>query len=179
MKIVNNKYEMVPIAKLRVHPENPRRGDLQTIGESIDANGFYGAIIAQKSTGNILAGSHRFHVAFTRGFAQVPVIWVDVDDDTARKIMLADNRIADLATYDQETLANILDQLAQDDALRGSGYNQDEVEKLLAVYAEPEERDGASFDLVITLSSEQGQRELFERLMKSSYIAEMLEPQEV
>lgn len=38
----------------------------------------------------------------------VPVVWLDVDDATAKRIMLADNRTADLATYDEQILAEAL-----------------------------------------------------------------------
>jgi ParB-like chromosome segregation protein Spo0J len=58
-KIINQEYELVPTGRLRPHPRNVNRGDLAVIAESIAQNGFYGAVVAQRSTGYILAGNHR------------------------------------------------------------------------------------------------------------------------
>jgi DNA modification methylase len=63
---------------------------------------------------------------------EVPVYWVDVDDATARRIMLADNRTNDLATYDDEVLAELLEAAAADDDLLGTGYDGDDLDDLLA-----------------------------------------------
>ena len=52
-------YELVAPRALRPHPRNPRRGDVDAIEESIAENGFYGCVVAQRSTGYILAGNHR------------------------------------------------------------------------------------------------------------------------
>jgi len=84
-------YELVPIDRLHTHPENPRRGATESIGKSIASTGFYGTVIAQRSTGAILVGNHRFEAAKREGLHNIPVMWVDVDDTTARKILLGDN----------------------------------------------------------------------------------------
>jgi hypothetical protein len=46
-----------------LNPENPRRGNIEA--ESIDANGFYGAVIAQVSTRRILENHERATCAGT------------------------------------------------------------------------------------------------------------------
>ena len=58
--------------------------------------------------------------------------WVDVDDATARRILLADNRTNDLATYDDAVLAELLTALAEDDDLLGTGWDGDDLDALLA-----------------------------------------------
>jgi ParB-like chromosome segregation protein Spo0J len=63
---------MVDLADLRTHPRNVNHGDLGAILESIDANGFYGAIVAQRSTGYILAGNHRYMALREQNAAMVP-----------------------------------------------------------------------------------------------------------
>ena len=100
--------ERVPLDRLRPHPENPRRGQVGAILSSIEAHGFYGAVMAQRSTGHVLAGNHRLLAAAEAGLAELPVVWVDVDDDEARRILLADNRSSDLASYDEAGLAELL-----------------------------------------------------------------------
>lgn len=131
--IINAGYELVDVAKLTEHPDNPRRGDLDAISASIDAHGFYGTIVAQRSTGRILAGNHRYRAAKQAGAAELPVVWVDVDDESARRILAADNRTSDLGSYDSELLAVLLGQLAETEAgLLGTGYTDNDLSELLA-----------------------------------------------
>jgi hypothetical protein len=85
------EYELAPIESISPHPRNPNQGDVAAIRESIDVNGFYGACIVQKSTRFILAGEHRWRAEKEREQTHVPVLFVDVDDETALRILLADN----------------------------------------------------------------------------------------
>ena len=130
--------ETVPIKNLTPHPDNPRQGDIGAIAVSIQENGWYGTIVAQQSTGVVLAGNHRLQAAKQLGMKELPVYWVDVDDTTARKILLADNRVNDLASYDSEALAEILTDLATTDDLLGTGYDGDDLDDLLSDMEEPE-----------------------------------------
>jgi len=126
--VIDHVTEMVAIDRLRTHPHNPRRGNLEVIGESIAANGFYGAVVAQRSTGYVLAGNHRLLAAHGAGLKEIPVMWVDVDDDRAARILLADNRTNDLASYDDACLAELLQSLPD---LDGTGYDDHAVDELL------------------------------------------------
>jgi ParB-like chromosome segregation protein Spo0J len=130
--------ETVPIKNLTPHPDNPRQGDIGAIAVSIQENGWYGTLVAQQSTGVVLAGNHRLQAAKQLGMKELPVYWVDVDDTTARKILLADNRVNDLASYDSEALAEILTDLATTDDLLGTGYDGDDLDDLLSDMEEPE-----------------------------------------
>lgn len=131
--VVEQAYELVPVGKLQAHPDNPRRGDVDAIGESIGANGFYGAVVAQRSTGYVLAGNHRWKAAQAAGIKKLPVVWVDVDDDRARRILLTDNRTADLAVNDQAALLALLDELAiTPELLAGTGYDMDALDDIRA-----------------------------------------------
>lgn len=131
MSVLTQRYETVPVGQLRPHPDNPRRGNLATIGKSIATNGFYGAVVAQRSTGHVLAGNHRLQAAQAAGIAEIPVVWVDVDDERAKRILLADNRTSDLATNDQADLLALLDSLAvSPDLLDGTGFHMDDLDDL-------------------------------------------------
>lgn len=131
MRVINQSIETISIDQLQPHPENPRKGDLVTIAESIDANGFYGAIVAQKSTGYILAGNHRYMAAKKKGAREIPVAWVDVDEDQAKHILLADNRTSDLGGYDEELLAELLQDVNASIGLHGTGYNESDLDALI------------------------------------------------
>lgn len=122
-----------PLTALNVHPDNPRQGDVGAIIQSIETNGWYGTLVAQVSTGNVLAGNHRLQAAIHCGLDRVPVHWVDVDDDTARRILIADNRTSDLASYDDNYLAELLTEVATTEAgLLGTGWDGDDLDELIA-----------------------------------------------
>lgn len=113
---------------IRPHPRNPRNGDTEAIVESIRANGLYRPLYAQRSTGCILAGNHTYAAALELGATALPVIWLDVDDDRAERIMLVDNRSADLGTYDDGLLVALLRDLDDTEAsLLGTGYTEDDL----------------------------------------------------
>jgi hypothetical protein len=140
VKIINEKTELVSIDKLKPHPKNPRQGDVGAIHVSIEANGFYGSVIAQKSTGHILAGNHRFLAAKHANAEQVPVTWVDVSDEEAVRILLADNRTNDLATYNDDALAELLQDLLRDTgSIEGTGYDLESLDELLKDLSGPVE----------------------------------------
>jgi DNA modification methylase len=61
----------------------------------------------------------------------VPVIWVDVDDETAVRVLLADNRTNDVASYDNAVLAEILTELANGPGLEGTGYDGDDLDQII------------------------------------------------
>lgn len=128
----NQEISLAPVDGLKPHPRNPRQGDVGAIYTQIDQHGFYGAIVAQRSTGYILAGNHRYQAALHAGMQQIPVAWLDVSDREALEILLSDNRTADLATYDDNELAAILKELwAEERDLRGTGYDADDLDQLI------------------------------------------------
>jgi ParB-like chromosome segregation protein Spo0J len=132
MKIVNDTTTLEPLDAIRPHPRNPRQGDIGAIHTSINTNGFYGTIIAQRSTGFILAGNHRWEAARQAGAETIPVTWINVDDEHATRILLADNRINDLAAYDDNALAELLQEIHDTTgSLIGTGYDTDDLDQLL------------------------------------------------
>jgi ParB-like chromosome segregation protein Spo0J len=138
MKIINEALESVAVGRLKPHPNNPRQGDVGAIHQSIEANGFYGAVVAQKATGHVLAGNHRLIAAQHANAEEVPVMWVDVDDATALRILLADNRTNDLASYDEQALADLLtDIMADEGTLDGTGYDRDALDDLMRAITVP------------------------------------------
>lgn len=121
------QFEQVPVGRLTHHPDNPRRGDVEALKDSIKANGFYGALVVQHSTGRILVGNHRFDAAVELGFKTVPVAWAYVNEEGAKKILLVDNRASDLAGYDERKVVELLRGLTD---MRGTGYTDHDLEML-------------------------------------------------
>lgn len=174
MKIINQALEQVPVATLRLHPRNVNQGDVGAIHESIEANGFYGAVIAQRSTGYVLAGNHRLQAAQHAGAAEVPVIWVDVDDTEALRILLADNRTTRLGHDDPQALAELLQEILADaGTLQGTGYDGDALDELLRDLEPKAPEPGAGepgaviperYDVLVECHTEAEQYALLERL---------------
>jgi site-specific DNA-methyltransferase (adenine-specific) len=131
-EIINQRTELVAVSRLQTHPRNPRQGDVGAVHESITENGFYGTIVAQRSTGYVLVGNHRLIAAQQAGLRKIPVTWLEVDDERALRILLVDNRTSDLATYDTFGLAELLrDLYSSDMGLSGTGFDGDDLDDLV------------------------------------------------
>lgn len=140
LTIANKRHETdVPVDQLIPHPRNARQGDIGAIMASIEINGWFGSIVVQESTRYILAGNHRYEAATELGFASIPdVIYVDVDDAQALKILLADNKTSDDSIYNDELLLSLL-HAAPD--LEGTGYTTDDLKALEALMTQHEWED--------------------------------------
>jgi hypothetical protein len=130
--------EDVPVSEIAEHPDNVNLGNVESIKESIRVNGFYAPLLVQASTGYILVGNHRFRAARELGLVTIPAIFMDVEDEQAMRIMLADNRTARLGHDDLTALEAALTQLAESEkGLLGSGYTHLDLSKLLADADQP------------------------------------------
>ena len=177
MKIVTEELELVAAERLTPHPQNPRCGDVERIRGSIAANGFVGAVVVQRSTGHILAGNHRYRAALADGATHVPVLWADVDDDVARRILLADNRTGDAAGYDAAALDGLLRQLAGE-APAALGYTAAELEDLLGEGDLPAGDESAAlverWQVLIDCADESAQADALTRLVAEGYACRAL-----
>lgn len=121
----------IRLDQLRPRKGNPRRGNIDAIAESLERNGQYRPVVVNKPTGEILAGNHTYAAAKRLGWTNIAATFVDVDEDQAARIVLADNRTGDLGDYDDTLLLDMLKDLDGD--LIGTGYNQDDVDALAAL----------------------------------------------
>lgn len=142
--VLDQSYEQVSLDKVHPHPDNPRKGDVDALEQSIEVNGFYGALVVQRSTGNILVGNHRYMAAKKAGIEQLPALVIDVDDEAAARILLVDNRATELATWDEEALHAMLTDLAMtDQELAGTLYSNEDLEDLLMDSSDQPRGDGS------------------------------------
>ena len=126
--------ETVSINSIKPHPSNPRRGDVAAIADSLTHHGQYRPVVVQRSTNYVLAGNHTWQAARSLGWKQIAVTWLDVDDQEAARVMVADNRSSDLATYDDDALARLLRSLPD---LDGTGFDRYDLERLEGVFDRP------------------------------------------
>ena len=122
----------VPIEELKTYPSNPNQGDVGAIIESIKQFGQFRSIVVNKRTMEILAGNHTYKAMQQLGHKEIEVDFVDVDEMTAKKIVLADNRLSDISMYDDNALKDLLEEIATDDDLLGTGFDNDDLDALIA-----------------------------------------------
>jgi hypothetical protein len=122
----------INIDEVSAHPRNVRQGDIGAISESLKAHGQYRPITYQKSTGHILAGNHTWKAAKALGWKEIIASSIDCDGEQALRILLADNRSSDLATYDDQELMELLKEIASTgDELFGTLYEGDDLDDLV------------------------------------------------
>lgn len=129
------RIENWPIERLRANPRNARRHpreQVSRLAESIRRFGFLGQIIV-KPDGEILAGHGRMAAALEAGLPTVPVEIVDhLSEAEARMFVVADNRIAELATWDGEMLAAEMAALREMGVdVTATGFDAGELDDLL------------------------------------------------
>lgn len=131
---ITTTTETVSVDALVPHPGNPRRGSVDAIADSLSTHGQYRPIVANRQTAHILAGTHTWRAAKRLGWKQIAVSWVDVDQTAETKIVLADNRASDLATYDDQLLADLIRSV---DDLDGIGYTREDLDELEGLWDKP------------------------------------------
>lgn len=138
-QVLPHRYALIDVGEISQHPENPRRGDLDAIAASIESNGFFGALVVHEPTGHILIGNHRWEAAKAAGLSRLPALLVDCDEDAARRILLADNRTAELARWDDAALLALLNDLAVTPAgLAGSSFDAADLARLAGRWHDPD-----------------------------------------
>lgn len=138
---------LTPITTLTPHPRNARNGDTDVIVESLRTNGQYKPIVVGRG-GVILAGNHTYAAAMELGWGAIAAVHLDLDpmSPEALRIMLVDNRSADMGRYDE---ALLLDLLRGVEDLEGTGYTDDDMSHLAEVLdtlPPPDGGDGGGFD---------------------------------
>ena len=135
-----------PLASLHHYHRNPRRHADDVIIGSLRRNGQYRPVVGNVGTHTgrpreVLAGNGTMDAALELGWDALAVTWVDVDEQAAKRIVLVDNRANDLATNDDEQIAELLAELRDaegEDGLGGAGYTEEDLDDLLAGLASPD-----------------------------------------
>lgn len=128
MPVIVNRTELVPIKSIKTYERNPRIGNIDAIAESLNTSGQFKPIVVNDRTMQILAGNHTYLAARKLGWDEIYASFVNVDDDTAKRIVLADNRTADMGEYDDSIIAELLASLPD---VTGTGYTDVDLDELL------------------------------------------------
>ena len=147
------RFEKVDIDRLIPYARNARthsKEQILQLRSSLREFGFVNPIIVDKDL-NIIAGHGRVLAAKAEGLSEVPCVFAEhLTDAQKRAYILADNRLALNAGWDEELLAlefGELKDLGFD--LELTGFGLDEIEKLFA--ADSKEVQDDDFDLTAAL----------------------------
>lgn len=137
------RIEQVSIDKLRGYDRNSRKhsdGQVQAIASSIRRFGFTAPILAQPD-GTIIAGHGRLMAARLAGLKKVPVIRLaNLGADEARAYLIADNRLAEMASWDMDILKAELVELSGlevNPGLEAIGWSESELSKMIGSIGDP------------------------------------------
>jgi len=113
MKITQQLAHLaVPIADLNLDPSNARKHgekNLDAIKASLAKFGQRKPIVVQTPGMIVRAGNGTVTAARALGWTEIAAVVIDDDNATASQFAIADNRTSELADWDDETLAAILD----------------------------------------------------------------------
>lgn len=123
--------EEIDIDLLNEYPNNPRQGDIPMISESLNQHGQYRPLTVNKRDMTILTGNHTWKAMKQLGWKTCIVTYVDVDETQAKKIVVVDNRLGDIAGYDDELLSSMLQEIVDSGDYLGTGFNAREIDELL------------------------------------------------
>ena len=111
------RVKYVPIGDVHPYEDNPRRNDgaVQAVAASLREFGWKQPIVVD-ADGTIIAGHTRYKAALALEMTHVPVVVAsDLTPEQCAAYRLADNRVGELAEWDENLLAVELDGLADFD----------------------------------------------------------------
>jgi DNA modification methylase len=141
-RLANNQPGLVivyrPLGGLKLDPVNPRRHSkkqIRQIAESIRVFGFNVPILIDHDL-NVICGHGRLLACRELGFTEVPTLRLDhLTPAQARAFMIADNRLTEIASWDDRLLAEQLLDLSLsglDFSLEVIGFEMSEIDLRIA-----------------------------------------------
>jgi DNA modification methylase len=131
------RLESMAVADLRPHDRNPRthsKKQVAQIADSIRRFGFVNPVFVD-GDGQVIAGHGRVEAAKLLGMKKVPVLRFEhMTEAEKRAYVIADNRLAELAGWDNDLLALELSAITELDGefeLALTGFDTAEIEALL------------------------------------------------
>lgn len=147
------RIEYLPVDDLVPDERNPKRHDLDTLGDSFRRFGYVEPITLDERTGQIVSGHGRVErlqldreagtdppegvTVADDGRWLVPVTrgWASANDEEAAAFLIAANRLVERGSWDGDLLTALITELA-DTNLDGVGWTEDELDDFIASLAE-------------------------------------------
>ena len=146
MSVNKLQLEDWPIGRLVEYDRNPRKNDgvVERMAGAIVEFGFRIPIVA-RSDGLVVDGHLRLKAARLLGLETVPVVLADeLSEGQIKAFRLLANQSASWADWDEDLLSAELEQLAAEDFdLSLTGFDDGEIDRLLALVATEDEPEGS------------------------------------
>jgi len=136
----------VSVSTLTLDPDNARLhndNNLDAIKKSLARFGQRKPVVVRRSDRVVIAGNGTLTAALALGWTEVAAVLVDDDSVTSKAYALADNRTAELATWDDDNLSNALFEISQYDLnvedrakyglFDSTGFTEDDYDALMNV----------------------------------------------
>ncbi len=128
----------VSVTDLREWENNARihtKRNLESLKRSLKKYGQTKPLLVQKSTMRIIAGNGTYQAILALGWETAACRLLDLNDADSEALMIADNRIGDLSSWDEKNLLDALQNIRDEGNLELVGYDDVELEKMLAFKA--------------------------------------------
>jgi DNA modification methylase len=126
--------EYVAIAELKLNQRNPRQhrpSQIKLIRKSIRAFGFCVPPVIDRAN-NVIIGAARIIAARDEGFDEVPVVRLDnLSEAQTTALMLADNKLAEMSSWNEQLLGEVLHELSLLDLsfdIEATGFSMAEID---------------------------------------------------
>lgn len=132
------KIVIMPIADLHPADYNPRKdlkpGDREydKLVRSIEEFGYVEPIVWNRTTGNIIGGHQRLKVLIDKGYTEVEVVELELDEQEEKILNVALNKIS--GRWDNEKLIAVLEELKEQEEMELTGFEDWELEALQVTY---------------------------------------------
>lgn len=164
--------EWVEIDALKPWARNPRKNAaaVKRVADSIKRFGFGSPILARKADGEVIAGHTRLAAAQQLGLERVPVRFLDLDPADAHLLALADNKLGEIAEWDEAELTAILEEYSAEDA-ELAGWDAKEQSDLDAAGGDGDDSDPyrEQFGVIVICKDAADQERAFEHLQGLGY----------
>ena len=168
----------VEITTLVPDERNARKHDernLNAIRSSLATFGQRTPLVVDQESGRVLKGNGTLEAARSLGWTHLAVVTVTDDPTTATGYAIADNRTAELATWDDDLLLELALEVKQENELL---YEELLIDDLLNLGPTAEEKPAAAIaellQVIVEVDDEQVQQELWQRLKDEGYKVKLL-----
>jgi len=129
------KIKHIDIDSLQPFGKNPKKhpeSQIKAVAKSIQEFSWTNPILAiiHENKNLVIAGHARLEAAKSINLKQVPVIFLDISYEKAIAYNIADNKLAELAEWDEPLLAEILKNM-DEEIVSLTGFEDNEIQRLL------------------------------------------------
>lgn len=141
------RIKTVDISELLEDPKNGREHgerNMKAISDSLETFGQVEPLVVRENLNTVVGGNGRLRAMRELGWKQAKVVYVDFDDEKVAALAIALNRTAELASWNEVTLSEVLASITNNDLLSATGFSDVELRKLSEAHVDGLEAAAAS-----------------------------------